>query len=239
MKIFLKKKNLNKNSNKQTEKSEFKRTKSAKNRLSKSKQEKNSDFPEEDYQILRMPSNRSPLLAASLLLLLSVGPLATWARPNPSALADLKEDIPVEELYNELVEEEQKLHDKEVNYIQVLGAVAARQLREEELLQHQERRQERQRAHLAQLAAAVNGDNGDQEQQQQASLLDELPAAMGESSTSRLAREQQQQQLLAPKAMTYQKAKDEKKNNHYMALCHFKLCNMGRKRNTRFLHFWN
>lgn len=201
-------------------------------------QEKISDFPEEDYQILRMPSNRCQLLVASLLLLLSVGPLATWARPNPSALADLKEDIPVEELYNELVEEEQKLHDKEVNYIQVLGAVAARQLREEELLQQQERRQERQRAHLAQLAAAVNGDNGDQGQQQ-ASLLDELPAAMGESSTSRLAREQQQQQLLAPKAMTYQKAKDEKKNNHYMALCHFKLCNMGRKRNTRFLHFWN
>lgn len=201
-------------------------------------QEKISDFPEEDYQIIRMPSNRCQLLAASLLLLLSVGPLATWARPNPSALADLKEDIPVEELYNELVEEEQKLHDKEVNYIQVLGAVAARQLREEELLQQQERRQERQRAHLAQLAAAVNGDNGDQGQQQ-ASLLDELPAAMGESSTSRLAREQQQQQLLAPKAMTYQKAKDEKKNNHYMALCHFKLCNMGRKRNTRFLHFWN
>lgn len=201
-------------------------------------QEKISDFPEEDYQIIRMPSNRCQLLAASLLLLLSVGPLATWARPNPSALADLKEDIPVEELYNELVEKEQKLHDKEVNYIQVLGAVAARQLREEELLQQQERRQERQRAHLAQLAAAVNGDNGDQGQQQ-ASLLDELPAAMGESSTSRLAREQQQQQLLAPKAMTYQKAKDEKKNNHYMALCHFKLCNMGRKRNTRFLHFWN
>lgn len=201
-------------------------------------QEKISDFSEEDYQIIRMPSNRCQLLAASLLLLLSVGPLATWARPNPSALADLKEDIPVEELYNELVEEEQKLHDKEVNYIQVLGAVAARQLREEELLQQQERRQERQRAHLAQLAAAVNGDNGDQGQQQ-ASLLDELPAAMGESSTSRLAREQQQQQLLAPKAMTYQKAKDEKKNNHYMALCHFKLCNMGRKRNTRFLHFWN
>lgn len=186
-----------------------------------------------------MPSLRSPLLAASLLLLLSLGPIATWARPNPSALADLKEDIPVEELYNELVEEEQKLHDKEVNYIQVLGAVAARQLREEELLQQQERRQERQRAHLAQLAAAaVNG--GDQDQQQQASLLDELPA-MGESSAaSRLAREQQQQQqMLAPKAMPYTKAKDEKKNNHYMALCHFKLCNMGRKRNTRFLHFWN
>lgn len=187
-----------------------------------------------------MPSLRSPLLAASLLVLLSLGPMATWARPNPSALADLKEDIPVEELYNELVEEEQKLHDKEVNYIQVLGAVAARQLREEELLQQQERRQERQRAHLAQLAAAAAVNGGDQDQQQQASLLDELPA-MGESSAaSRLAREQQQQQqLLAPKAMPYTKAKDEKKNNHYMALCHFKLCNMGRKRNTRFLHFWN
>lgn len=186
-----------------------------------------------------MPSHRSPLLAASLLLLLSLGPLATWARPNPSAMADLKEDIPVEELFNELVEEEEKLHDKEVNYLQALGAVAARQLREEQLLQQQERHQERQRVHLAQLAAAaVNG--GDQEQQQQASLLDELPAGMGESSAaSRSAREQQQQQLLAPKAMPYTKAKDEKKNNHYMALCHFKLCNMGRKRNTRFLHFWN
>lgn len=177
-----------------------------------------------------MPS--SSLLAVSLLLLLSLGPMATWARPNP---LDLKDDIPVEELYNELVEEEQKLHDKEINYIQALGAVAARQLHEEELLQQQERRQERQRAHLAQLAAAMNG-GGDQEQQ--ASLLDELPA-MADSSSSRLAREQQQQVLVAPKAMPYQKAKDEKKNNHYMALCHFKLCNMGRKRNTRFLHFWN
>lgn len=178
-----------------------------------------------------MPSNWCPLLAVSLLL--ALGPMATWARPDRSGLlaaADLKEDIPVEELYNELVEEEQKLHDKEVNYLQVLGAVAARQLRDEELLQQQERRQERQRAQLAQLAAAaVNG--GDQ---QQASLLDELPPV--ESAASRLAREQQ----VLPKAQVpYQKAKDEKKNNHYMALCHFKLCNMGRKRNTRFLHFWN
>lgn len=185
-----------------------------------------------------MPSHRSPLLAASLLLLLSLGPMATWARPDRSTMADLKEDIPVEELYNELVEEEQKLHDKEVNYIQVLGAVAARQLREEELLQQQERRQERQRTHLAQLAAAAAAVNGG-DQEQQASLLDELPAVGESSAASRLAREQQQQQMLAPKAMPYQKAKDEKKNNHYMALCHFKLCNMGRKRNTRFLHFWN
>lgn len=168
-----------------------------------------------------------------MLLALSLGPMATWARPDRSGLlaaADLKEDIPVEELYNELVEEEQKLHDKEVNYLQVLGAVAARQLRDEELLQQQERRQDRQRAQLAQLAAAVTGNGGDQ---QQASLLDELPPV--ESAASRLAREQQ----VLPKAVPYQKAKDEKKNNHYMALCHFKLCNMGRKRNTRFLHFWN
>lgn len=167
-----------------------------------------------------------------MLLALSLGPMATWARPDRSGLlaaSDLKEDIPVEELYNELVEEEQKLHDKEVNYIQVLGAVAARQLREEELLQQQERRQDRQRAQLAQLAAAVNGAD----QQQQASLLDELSPV--ESAATRLAREQQ----VLPKALPYQKAKDEKKNNHYMALCHFKLCNMGRKRNTRFLHFWN
>lgn len=186
-----------------------------------------------------MPSHRSPLLAASLLLLLSLGPLATWARPNPSA--DLKEDIPVEELFNELVEEAEILHDKEVNYLQALGAVAARQQREEQLLLQQERHQERQRAHLAQLAAAaaVNGGDQEQQQQQQASLLDELPALGESSAASRSAREQQQQQLLAPKAMTYTKAKDEKKNNHYMALCHFKLCNMGRKRNTRFLHFWN
>lgn len=183
-----------------------------------------------------MPSNWCPLLAASLLLALCLGPMATWARPDRSGLLaaplDLKEDIPVEELYNELVEEEQKLHDKEVNYLQVLGAVAARQLREEELLQQQERHQDRQRAQLAQLAAAVNGGDH-QQQQQQASLLDELPPV--ESAASRLAREQQ----VLPKALPYQKAKDEKKNNHYMALCHFKLCNMGRKRNTRFLHFWN
>lgn len=162
-----------------------------------------------------MPSNWCPLLAASLLLALSLGPMATWARPDRSAASlqaasDLKEDIPVEELYNELVEEEQKLHDKEVNYLQVLGAVAARQLREEELLQQQERRQDRQRAQLAQLAAAaVNG--GDQ-LQQQASLLDELPPV--ESAASRLAREQQ----VLPKAVPFQKAKDEKKNNH----CEFK-----------------
>lgn len=181
-----------------------------------------------------MPSNWCPLLAASLLLALSLGPMATWARPDRSGLlaaADLKEDIPVEELYNELVEEEQKLHDKEVNYLQVLGAVAARQLRDEELLQQQERRQDRQRAQLAQLAAAVTGNGGDQ--QQASTINNELPPV--ESAASRLAQEQQ----VLPKAVPYQKAKDEKKNNHYMALCHFKLCNMGRKRNTRFLHFWN
>lgn len=180
-----------------------------------------------DYEFLRMPSIRYQLLAAaSLLLLATLAPTPTLARPSDRLLAatDPKEDIPVEELYNELVEEEQKLHEKEVNYIQILGAVAARQLREDELLQQQERRQDRQRAQLNQL---VNG--GDQ---QQASLLDEIPV---ESAASRLAREQQ----TLPKAVPFQKAKDEKKNNHYMALCHFKLCNMGRKRNTRFLHFWN
>lgn len=180
-----------------------------------------------DYEFLRMPSIRYQLLAAaSLLLLATLAPTPTLARPSDRLLAaaDPKEDIPVEELYNELVEEEQKLHEKEVNYIQILGAVAARQLREDELLQQQERRQDRQRAQLNQL---VNGG-----EQQQASLLDEIPV---ESAASRLAREQQ----TLPKAVPFQKAKDEKKNNHYMALCHFKLCNMGRKRNTRFLHFWN
>lgn len=25
-------------------------------------------------------------------------------------------------------------------------------------------------------------------------------------------------------------------NNYYMTLCHFKICNMGRKRDTRYLH---
>uniref|UniRef100_U5ESL0 Putative conserved secreted protein n=1 Tax=Corethrella appendiculata TaxID=1370023 RepID=U5ESL0_9DIPT len=33
------------------------------------------------------------------------------------------------------------------------------------------------------------------------------------------------------------KEREEKKNNNYMSLCHFKICNMGRKRNTRYTHF--
>lgn len=157
-----------------------------------------------------MPSIWCHLLAVGLLML-----SPALARPNP-LLPELapKENL-AEELLNELVEDVQKLHQKEANYVQFLGEVAIRQQREEELIQQQQ--QQIQRAQLS-------GDDV-------TSLLDEFPV---ESSAARMARFQQS----APKSVPTLKSKDEKKSNHYMSLCHFKLCNMGRKRNSRFLHFW-
>lgn len=151
------------------------------------------------------------------------------ARPDPY-LSDLnpKADIPGEELYNELVGEVQKLHSQEVNYLQHLGAIAASQQRQEELIHLQQKALEEQvmPRHRRPLQPYP-------EEQQVASLLEDSI----DSPTTNSNRGGRLQEPLKP--LPYQKAKDEKKSTHpYMSLCHFKLCNMGRKRNTRFLHFW-
>ncbi|XP_058465434.1 uncharacterized protein LOC131438994 [Malaya genurostris] len=142
-------------------------------------------------------------------------------------LSDLssKVEIPGEELYSEMVDEVQKLHNQEINYLQYLGAMAIRQQREEELLRRQQQTVQQKQKQLQQ--AEVGDDSV-------TSILEELPDDSPVKSLNRLNRLQ-----TVPKTVPYQKAKDEKKSNHYMSLCHFKLCNMGRKRNTRFLHFWN
>lgn len=128
-----------------------------------------------------------------------------------------KADMPAEELYSELADEVQKLHNQELKLLQYLGGLAAKQQQEEELIQQELHKQQ-------------------QQQQQQLtvddSLLDDLPAENPVKTLNRLARLQD-----LPKPLTYQKPREEKKSNHYMSLCHFKLCNMGRKRNNRY--FWN
>ncbi|XP_058830290.1 uncharacterized protein LOC131689310 [Topomyia yanbarensis] len=160
------------------------------------------------------------LLAMGLLVFIS----PALARQDPY-LPEIssKVEIPGEELYNEMVDEVQKLHNQEINYLQYLGAMAVRQQREEELLQQKQQQQQQ-----SPQPQTVVGDDS------VSAILDELPVDSPVKSLNRLGRLQPTQKLLS-----YQKSKDEKKSNHYMSLCHFKLCNMGRKRNTRFLHFWN
>lgn len=131
-----------------------------------------------------------------------------------------KADIPGEELYNELADEVQKLHKEELKLLQIMGNMAAKQQQEEELIQ--------QELAQRQLQQQQNGDDTT------GSLLDDLPAENPVKALNRLARLQEH-----PKPLSYQKPREEKKSNHYMSLCHFKLCNMGRKRNTRYLSFWN
>lgn len=130
---------------------------------------------------------------------------------------NLKADIPAEELYSELADEVHKIHNQELKLLQYLGGIAAKQQQEEELIQQELHKQQQQ-----------------QQQQQTGddSLLDDLPAENPVKTLNRLARLQE-----LPKPLTYQKPREEKKSNHYMSLCHFKLCNMGRKRNNRY--FWN
>lgn len=148
-------------------------------------------------------------------LLLTVGLVAfaspALARQDPYIT---KADIPSEELYSELADEVQKLHNQELKLLQYLGGIAAKQQQEEELIQQELHKQQQQQQ---------VGDD---------SLLDDLPAENPVKTLNRLTRFQE-----LPKPLTYQKPREEKKSNHYMSLCHFKLCNMGRKRNNRY--FWN
>ncbi|EAT37495.1 AAEL010529-PA [Aedes aegypti] len=126
-------------------------------------------------------------------------------------------DIPGEELFNELADDVQKLHKEQLKLLQIVGNMAAKQQQEEELLQQEIQKQQQQ-----------NGDDSI------GSLLDDLPAENPVKTLNRLTRLQEH-----PKPISSQKPREEKKSNHYMSLCHFKLCNMGRKRNTRYLSFWN
>lgn len=142
------------------------------------------------------------------LLLLAVGLMAV-ASP---ALA--RQDIPGEELYNELAEEVHKVHTQEMKLLQYLGGLAAKQQQEEELIQQELQKQQ-------QLQTARDD-----------SLLDDVPAENPVKVLNRLSKLQD-----FAKTPSYQKPREEKKSNHYMSLCHFKLCNMGRKRTNRY--FWN
>lgn len=122
-------------------------------------------------------------------------------------------EIPGEELYNELADEVQKLHREEFKLLQIMGNMAAKQQQDEEILQQELQKQQ-----------PPNGDD---------SLVEDTPAENPVKAMNRLARLHDY-----PKPLSYQKPREEKKSNHYMSLCHFKLCNMGRKRNTRYT-FWN
>lgn len=154
-------------------------------------------------------------------LLIAVGLMAlaspALARQDPYLP---RTDIPGEELYNELADEVQKLHKEELKLLQIMGNMAAKQQQEEELLQQELAKQQQQQQQ--------SGDDS------LGSLLDELPAENPVKALNRLSRLQEH-----PKPISAQKPREEKKSNHYMSLCHFKLCNMGRKRNTRYLSFWN
>lgn len=148
------------------------------------------------------------------LLLLAVG-LMAFASPALARQDSYlpKADIPGEELYNELADEVHKVHTQEMKLLQYLGGLAAKQQQEEELIQ--------QELHKQQLQTARDD-----------SLLDDVPA---ENPVKVLNRLSKLQDLTKP--LNYQKPREEKKSNHYMSLCHFKLCNMGRKRTNRY--FWN
>lgn len=127
-----------------------------------------------------------------------------------------KADIPAEELYNDLADEVHKLHNQELKLLHYLGGLAAKQQQEEELIQQELHKQQQQQQQQ-------NGDD---------SFLDDLPVENPVKAMNRLVRLQD-----LPKPLSFPKPREEKKSSHYMSLCHFKLCNMGRKRNNRY--FWN
>ncbi|XP_053686103.1 uncharacterized protein LOC128735643 [Sabethes cyaneus] len=138
------------------------------------------------------------LLGLGLLIL-----APALARPDPyQSELNPKAEIPGEVLYNELVDDLQKVQ-QDITYLRILGAAAIRQ----------------QREHVLPPLPGVPVSEEDD-------LLVESP----DRQLNRINN--------TPKLVQNQKAKDDKKSNHYMSLCHFKLCNMGRKRNTRFLHFF-
>lgn len=164
---------------------------------------------EADLNNNRMITHWSLLIAVGLMAFAS----PTLARQD-TYLA--RSEIAGEELYNELADEVQKLHKEELKLLQIMGNMAAKQQQEEELLQQELSKQQQ------------NGDFST------GSLLEDLPAENPVRALNRLSR------LHEPsKPINTQKPREEKKSNHYMSLCHFKLCNMGRKRNTRYLSFWN
>ncbi|XP_055610740.1 uncharacterized protein LOC129757501 [Uranotaenia lowii] len=185
------------------------------------------------------------VLVLGMFTVLSPAALARQAdsyTPPELAVGPRAELPAAEELYSDLVDEVQKLHNQEINYLQYLATLANRQQRQEDLLQQQqavlEELQEKQQvaAHRhQQQKQLLTGDAADESL---VDLLNEIPADSGANKNlNRLARLHEQ---LPKQQLPYQtKAKDEKKDRPYMSLCHFKLCNMGRKRNTRFLHFWN
>uniref|UniRef100_A0A182PEY1 Uncharacterized protein n=1 Tax=Anopheles epiroticus TaxID=199890 RepID=A0A182PEY1_9DIPT len=152
--------------------------------------------------------------------------------PYTVALArPLEPDAPAE-IYSELAEEFQRLHNQEIRFLQYLSVQAERQQREEAYLQAQ---REQQLA-LEARGAALLDDAG--------TLLDDIPQDFGRAedgaangsgrNLNGFGHETATQSEPVQKAIPHQKSKADKKNNHYMSLCHFKLCNMGRKRNQRF-----
>uniref|UniRef100_A0A182R9A5 Secreted protein n=1 Tax=Anopheles funestus TaxID=62324 RepID=A0A182R9A5_ANOFN len=165
-----------------------------------------------------------------LVALAITGPYSALARPaEPEAPA---------EIYNELAEEFQRLHNQEIRFLQYLSVQAERQQREEAYLQAQREQQQ-----LSLEARNSLLDDG-------GSLLDDVPQEYGRSEDGTMANgsgrnlsgfghEIATQTEAVQKEIPHQKSKNDKKNNHYMSLCHFKLCNMGRKRNQRFPQFWN
>lgn len=172
----------------------------------------------------------------TLMVLVSVaisGPYSVLARPmQPEAPA---------ELYSELADEFQRLHNQELHILQYLSVQAERQQREENYL-------EQQRDQQQQLLDSRNSLLED------GAMLDELRPEFGVAGSlpsvddgvagngrnlNGFGHEITTQTELAQKEIPHQKSKNEKKNHHYMSLCHFKLCNMGRKRNQRFPQFWN
>lgn len=161
----------------------------------------------------------------NFMLTLGLLMLGSALARQDSYLSELnpKAEIPGEELYSDLVDEVQKLHSQEINLLQYMGAIAARNQHQENIIQHQQQVLEQREQQQSPLA-----------DESLSSLLDELPADSAAKNLNRVGRVQTLQ-----KPVVF-KSNNEKKNNHpYMSLCHFKLCNMGRKRNTRFLHFWN
>uniref|UniRef100_A0A182YJI5 Uncharacterized protein n=1 Tax=Anopheles stephensi TaxID=30069 RepID=A0A182YJI5_ANOST len=166
-------------------------------------------------------------LIVLVVVAISSGPHSTHARPTePEAPA---------EIYSELAEEFQRLHNQEIRFLQYLSVQAERQQREEAYLQAQREQQQ-----LALEARNSLLDDG-------GSLLDELPQEYGGArpdeggagngsgrNLNGFGHEITTQTEPVQKEIPHQKSKNEKKNNHYMSLCHFKLCNMGRKRNQRF-----
>nr|UES72872.1 CNMamide [Carausius morosus] len=72
-----------------------------------------------------------------------------------------------------------------------------------------------------------------------ASLLSVLRSTLNERQQGQAAAEDEDdpQQLAVPFPALLPLLKDEDKRGSYMSLCHFKICNMGRKRNLRWSPF--